>query len=234
MLARLVAASALLFAGQAAALARPVVVELFTSEGCSSCPPAEAYLSELSRNRQDVLPLAFHVTYWNGLGWLDPYSLESATRRQADYAARFGEGSYTPEMVIDGRKGLVGSNRGAVEAAIRAAQRAGERGVEVDGVRHSGKLSVRVGAGSGRGQILLIGYDPERTTVVRRGENSGRTLRESNIVRSIQAIGNWTGAALTLEPAAPAGEQAAVIVQSPDGAIVGAARIAAGENSARP
>ena len=234
MLVRLVAASVLLFAGQAAAPARPVVVELFTSEGCSSCPPAEAYLSELSHDRREVLPLAFHVTYWDGLGWKDPYSLEAATRRQADYSARFGGGSYTPEMVIDGRRGLVGSNRGAVEAAISAAQHTNDKGVEVDGVRRSGRLSIRVGAGSGRGQILLIGYDPERTTVVSRGENSGRTLNESNIVRSIQAIGGWTGAALTLEPAVPAGELAAVIVQSPDGAIIGAARIAAEATSAQP
>lgn len=105
-------------------------------------------------------------------------------------------------MVVDGRKSLVGSDRGAVEAAIQAAQRIDDRGVDVDGVRRSGMLSIRVGAGSGSGRILLIGYDPQRTTVVRRGENAGRTLRESNIVRSMQVIGNWTGAALTLQPAA--------------------------------
>lgn len=226
MFARLVAATVLLLAMPIVASARPVVVELFTSEGCSSCPPADAYLSELSHDRQEVLPLAFHVTYWNNLGWTDPYSLESATDRQAAYGARFGDGSYTPEMVIDGRKGVVGSDRSAVEAAIHVAQRSDSAGVDVDGVRRAGMLSIRVGAGSGSGRVLLIGYDPEHTTSVGRGENSGRTLRESNIVRSIQPVGNWTGDALTLESAVPAGEQAAVIVQSPDGAIVGAARIA--------
>ncbi|WP_233809672.1 DUF1223 domain-containing protein [Paraburkholderia sp. HP33-1] len=99
------------------------------------------------------LPLAFHVTYWNSLGWLDPYSLEAATQRQAEYSARFGESAYTPEMVIDGQKGLVSSNRRAAEAAIKFAQKADEAGVDVSGVRHGGTLSVTVGPGTGRGQV---------------------------------------------------------------------------------
>ncbi len=107
----------------AAAAERPVVVELFTSEGCSSCPPADAFLTELARGRRDVLPLAFHVTYWNSLGWRDPYSLDAATNRQSQYGSRFGDGSYTPEMVVDGQKGLVGSERGEAEAAIASAER---------------------------------------------------------------------------------------------------------------
>ncbi|MFO1142037.1 MAG: DUF1223 domain-containing protein [Amaricoccus sp.] len=81
---------------------RPVVVELFTSQGCSSCPPANAFLSELAKGRRDVLPLGVHVTYWDRLGWKDPFSLRAATARQALYGARFGDGSYTPEMVVDG------------------------------------------------------------------------------------------------------------------------------------
>ena len=98
---------------------RPVVVELFTSQGCSSCPPANAYLNELSKSRADVLPLAFHVTYWDNLGWKDPFSLEAATSRQDRYGRRFGDGSYTPEIVVDGAKGLVGSHRGDVGAEAR-------------------------------------------------------------------------------------------------------------------
>src|ERR1700722_9292071 len=97
---------------------RPVVVELFTSQGCSSCPPANAYLNELSKGRRDVLALAFHVTYWDRLGWKDPFSMEAATDRQDRYGHRFGDGSYTPEIVIDGMVGLVGSHRGEVNAAI--------------------------------------------------------------------------------------------------------------------
>src|ERR1700743_89386 len=88
---------------------RPVVVELFTSQGCSSCPPANAYLNELVRDRSDVLALAFHVTYWDRLGWKDPFSIEAATERQDRYGHRFGDGSYTPEIVIDGASSHVGS-----------------------------------------------------------------------------------------------------------------------------
>ena len=228
MFVRLVAVAFCLVVAPVVTSARPVVVELFTSEGCSSCPPADAYLSELSRDRPEVLPLAFHVTYWNSLGWQDPYSLEAATKRQAEYSARFGQSAYTPEMVIDGRKGLVGSNRRAAEAAIRIAQKADEAGVDVSGVRHGGRLSLTVGAGSGRGQVLVVGYDPGHVTQVGRGENAGRALTESNIVRSIRSVGEWTGAPLKLESTPPAGEEAAILIQSPDGAIIGAARVANG------
>ena len=109
---------AMAFAGE-----RPVVVELFTSQGCSSCPPANAFLNEISRGRSDVLPLAFHVTYWDRLGWKDPFSLEAATMRQDSYGHRFGDGSYTPEMVVDGMIGLVGSYRDEVNAAIEHVKR---------------------------------------------------------------------------------------------------------------
>src|ERR1700735_5015963 len=102
---------------------RPVVVELFTSQGCSSCPPANAFLNEMSRGRSDVLPLAFHVTYWDRLGWKDPFSLEAATIRQDHYGHRFGDGSYTPEMIVDGAAGMVGSARGDVASAIEKAKR---------------------------------------------------------------------------------------------------------------
>src|SRR5580704_13267349 len=81
-------------AAAVAAEERPIVVELYTSQGCSSCPPANAYLNELSRDRRDILPLAFHVTYWDRLGWKDPFSLPAATQRQDQYGHRFGDGSY--------------------------------------------------------------------------------------------------------------------------------------------
>src|ERR1700761_8954924 len=102
---------ALLAPAGAGAAERPVVVELFTSQGCSSCPPANAYLNEMAKDRRDVLPLAFHVTYWDRLGWKDPFSLEAATDRQDHYGHRFGDGSYTPEIVVDGRAGFVGWDR---------------------------------------------------------------------------------------------------------------------------
>ncbi len=208
----------------AAAAERPVVVELFTSEGCSSCPPADAFLTELARGRRDVLPLAFHVTYWNSLGWRDPYSLDAATDRQSQYGSRFGDGSYTPEMVVDGRKGLVGSERGEAEAAIASAEREDRAGAPVQVSRKGGRVSIIVGAGSGSGQILLIGFDPEHRTAVGRGENSGRTLTESNIVRSIRSVGQWNGAPLTLDEDVAAGQEVAVLVEAPGGAIIGASR----------
>jgi hypothetical protein len=211
--------------GAAAAAERPVVVELFTSEGCSSCPPADAFLTELAHGRRDVLPLAFHVTYWDSLGWKDPYSLQAATARQSQYGSRFGDGSYTPEMVVDGTKGLVGSERGEAQAAIAAAERQGRTAAPISLSRHAGKIAITLGAGSGSGRILLIGFDPEHRTAVGRGENSGRTLTESNIVRSVRSVGSWSGAPLTIEEDAPAGQDAAVLLEAPGGAIVGAQRL---------
>src|ERR1700757_3220360 len=105
----------------ASAAERPVVVELFTSQGCSSCPPANAFLNDMSKDRSDVLPLAFHVTYWDRLGGKGPFSSEAATTRQDRYGHRVGDGSYTPEMVVNGSVGLVGSHRDEVNAAIEKA-----------------------------------------------------------------------------------------------------------------
>ena len=209
----------------ARAAERPVVVELFTSEGCSSCPPADALLTELARSRPDLLPLAFHVTYWNGLGWKDPFSLEGATQRQSHYGARFGDGSYTPEMVVDGAKGLVGSDRSEAASAIAQARRAAATEATISLSRAGGQVSIEVGAGHGSGRVLLVGFDPEHRTAVGRGENSGRTLLESNIVRSIRSVADWSGASLRLTAAAPAGEEMAVLLEAPDGRIVGAARL---------
>lgn len=226
MTVRLLATAFLLGCLPAAAAERPVVVELFTSEGCSSCPPADGFLTELSQGRSDVLPLAFHVTYWNRLGWKDPFSLAAATERQARYGARFGDGSYTPEMVVDGRKGLVGSERATAEAAIAAAKQrsSAETAVAVD--RAGGAVTITVGGGHGTGRVMLVGFDHQHRTAVGRGENGGRTLTESNIVRSIRPVGSWTGAPLSLSAAAPEGQDAAVLVEAPDGGIVGAARLA--------
>ena len=227
MLARIIATGVVLgwLPAMAAAAERPVVVELFTSEGCSSCPPADAFLTELSRGRRDILPLAFHVTYWNSLGWRDPFSMPAATQRQAQYGARFGDGSYTPEMVVDGRKGLVGSERGTAEAAIAAAAARNQTSASVAASRQGGRVSIMVGEGSGSGRVVLVGFDPEHRTAVGRGENTGRTLTESNIVRSIRSVGQWNGAPLTLVADAPEGQDAAVLLEAPDGSIIGASRL---------
>jgi hypothetical protein len=207
---------------------RPVVVELFTSQGCNSCPPANAYLNELSKDRRDVLPLAFHVTYWDRLGWKDPFSMEAATDRQDRYGHRFGDGSYTPEIVVDGATSAVGSHRGEVGSAIEAAKHNGRTAAAVSITRNGGQVAIEVGAGNGIGKVLLIGFDHEHTTPISRGENSGRTLTENNVVRSIRSVGQWSGAQLRISEPLPEGQDVAVVLEAPDGQIVGASRLSGG------
>jgi hypothetical protein len=149
---------------------RPVVVELFTSQGCSSCPPANAYLNELSKGRGDVLALAFHVTYWDRLGWKDPFSMQAATQRQDVYGHRFGDGSYTPEIVVDGAASMVGSDRGDVGSAIEKAERNGRTAAAVSVTRNGGQVSIQVGAGSGSGGNAAA---PQRAIPRRTGRRGG-------------------------------------------------------------
>lgn len=206
------------------AIARPVVVELFTSQSCSSCPPAEAVIGALAREGGDVLPLAYHVTYWNHLDWRDTYSLPAATERQHAYAARLDGQVYTPEAVIDGHTGLIGSQEASVRAAIAAAKARGGEVVPVSLARDNG-LTVRLGAGTGSGTVTLVGFDPNHVTSVARGENAGRTITQANVVRSVAEIGRWTGAAQEWTLPWPTGDAAAVIVQDVSGRVIGAARI---------
>ncbi|MGY2047319.1 DUF1223 domain-containing protein [Methylobacterium sp. JK268] len=209
----------------AAAADRPLVLELFTSQGCSSCPPADAYLGELAASRPDLLPLTFHVTYWNGLGWQDPFSLPEATDRQAAYATRFDGVSFTPQLVVDGALSVVGSDREAAAGAIAQARAALPASPAASLRRRGGDLAVAVGEGAGRGRLLLVGFDHAHRTAVRRGENGGRTLVEANVVRGIREIGAWTGARVEGLHAAPPGEDAALLLQAPDGRILAAARL---------
>jgi hypothetical protein len=198
---------------------------LFTSQGCNSCPPANAFLNEMSKQRRDVLALAFHVTYWDRLGWKDPFSMEAATRRQDVYGRRFGDGSYTPEMVVDGAASMVGSARGEVNSAIENAKRNSRTAAPVSVTKNGEQVSIEVGAGSGSGNILLIGFDHEHTTAVGRGENSGRTLVEANVVRSIRSVGQWSGTAMRISERFPEGQDVAVVLEAPDGRIIGASRL---------
>ena len=223
-----VLAAVLAGAPQAARAASPVVVELFTSQSCSSCPPADALLAELSRTRPDILALDMHVTYWDRLSWKDPFSLPEATQRQRGYAGLWEEGGvYTPQLVAGGRHQAIGSDRAAVRAAIEKAKADTAGAVPLRLARGPGGLQVQVGAGPdpGRGEatLLLVGYDPEHTTSVRGGENSGRTLTEVNVVRSLSYVGKWRGQAISLRVPAPAGKRAAVLLQAADGRILGAA-----------
>lgn len=205
---------------------RPVVVELFTSQGCSSCPPADAVVAELAGTRHDLLPLTFHVTYWNTLGWQDPFSFAGATDRQRRYVAlAVSPDVYTPAMVVDGRQDVVGSDRAGVAATLERAVRDLKTSAPVGLTRNGTALQITVGSGAGHGPVLLIGFDHQHQTPVGRGENSGRTLVEANIVRSLALAGAWTGQPFRSEVGLPAGQDYAVIVQGEDGRVLGAGRL---------
>jgi hypothetical protein len=228
----LVLASALLAGGPALAAPgdRPIVVELFTSQGCSSCPPADALLGELAR-RGDVLPLAFHVDYWDRLGWKDPYSSAAATQRQRAYARLLDSATvYTPQMVVDGRTDVVGSYRADVLQAIDQA-RAASVTVPLELAAADDGLRVRVGAGrpdARRATLWLIGFDRRHETAIGAGENGGRTLAEWHIVRGFEPLAEWTGAATdaTVPAAALARyERVALVLQEAGGRVLGAATV---------
>ena len=206
----------------AAAETRPIVVELFTAQGCSSCPPADALLWELAR-RDDVLALGFHISYWDRLGWKDPLSSEASTERQRAYAKRLNGGQvYTPQMVVEGSGDLVGSNRAAVLAALREARPVATAPVTFAPDRRL----VRVGAGAGQGLVLLVRFVRHQTTEVAAGENAGRILQDANGVRNLTTLGEWTGPArdFPIEPPA-AGEGLALLVQAADGRILAAGTV---------
>ncbi len=202
---------------------RLTVVELFTSQGCSSCPPADALLAELATADSSLLPLGLHVTYWDRLGWKDPYSFAGATERQRAFSSRLKlETVYTPQVVVDGRLEVVGSDRAAVRRAIGAVRAAPRAGVALALSAAPGGVTVHAGAGEGRGMLLLVGFDRQHTTPVRAGENGGRTLTEVNVVRAIAPAGTWDGAALDLVAPRPLGERTALLLQAEDGRILGA------------
>src|SRR5277367_3803188 len=213
------------FVAAAGAETRPAVLELFTSEGCSSCPPAEVIVNELAQ-RPNVLPLSFHVDYWDDLGWRDRYSLASATERQRVYARTLRRSSvYTPQAVIDGSLDVVGSQRAAVMEAVSGRRDGVATSVSVSG----GTIRIHVGAGSDgtNADVLLVGYLREATTAIGRGENSGRTLRESNIVLWLHDLGRWNGEPREFEISASRLPEnvtdIAVLIQSAgQGAILGA------------
>jgi len=202
--------------------ARPVVVELFTSQSCSSCPPADALLGELAR-RGDVVALGFHISYLDGPGWKDPFSSQSSTDRQRAYARLFNLGQvYTPQMVVDGAREMIGSDRKEVLAAVRDARRNTIAPVTFAADRRS----VAIGAGDGRGNVLLVRFAQKRTTRVAGGENARRTLEDANAVKMLASLGSWNGPALSFAIEPPAEDEGlAVLVQAPDGRMLGAAEL---------
>ena len=196
-----------------------VVVELFTSQGCSSCPPADALLGVLA-GQPDVIALGFHVDYWDDGGWRDRYSLPEATRRQRRYvdALRLPS-AFTPQLVIGGSRSFLGSDRGAIVPAVEAAAAQAGAGIAIDTAVTGAELVVSLPAGGDGGNydVMLIAYLPRATTAIGRGENSGRTLTEVNIVRQCRRLGSWSGKAaayhVALAALPPDASRAAVLVQ---------------------
>ncbi|MGF1658550.1 MAG: DUF1223 domain-containing protein [Rubrimonas sp.] len=210
----------------------PVVVELFTSQACSSCPPADALLAELAE-RGDVIALALHVDYWDYLGWRDMFGSPANTRRQRDYAE--GASSrivFTPQMVIDGSVSVVGSRREEVfdEIALAATHRKPARvAIRRDGAWLD--ISVDVAGEGGRDEVLEVAMfvlEPPATVKPTRGENAGRRILYRNAVRDWHVLGEWRGApARWRAPAPQDAEAVAVIAQMANGReIVGAAMLA--------
>jgi hypothetical protein len=179
-----------------------VIVELFTSEGCSSCPPADALLKELSEQQKmngvQVVALEEHVDYWNHLGWKDPYSAAEFSQRQSDYAQIFGtDGVYTPQMVVDGHSELVGSRSAAAREAIQeAANQPKAEIVLAGGVNSSpGKPALEVQIKNlegisvrGETELWVAVTEKGLQTDVKAGENSGETLKHAAVVRSLRKI----------------------------------------------
>ncbi len=207
----------------------PTVVELYTSQGCSSCPPADALLAEIAQ-RSDVLALSFHVDYWDKYGWPDRFALPAAKQRQFAYVHRFGQDFvYTPEMVIDGHIDLVGADRQAVHRNLATPRDGVPVHVEVRGTQ----LFVNIDAATDAkaSDVLLLSYQPSAVTAIAAGENGGRELHESNIVRSLELLGHWSGAAAQWQVdlktlPAEAGRVAVLLQQSQVGPIIGAATAA--------
>ncbi len=205
-----------------AAGGQPTVVELFTSQGCSSCPPANANLAKLS-NRPGILALSFGVTYWDQLGWKDTFAKPEFTARQIGYEPRLDhDGPFTPQIVVDGQADTVGNRLAAIEALIGASQRRDQPPARI------GEKDVSIGAGTapaGGADVWLVTYDPRLVEVpLGRGENAGRTLPHKNVVHSLDRIGAWRGAAIDLPlPPAKSGLHRAVLVQAAAGGPILAA-----------
>jgi hypothetical protein len=204
---------------------RPLLLELFTSQSCSSCPPADAVLRELA-SRGDLLPLAFHVDYWNDLGWVDPFSSAAFTARQQAYASVRGFQVYTPQLVVEGKSDVIGSNRSEIDAAIASARRAAKNAA--CSIRRRGKdIEIDIGVVGGAGSavsadVYLLSFDSRDDTRIGGGENSGRSLVYANVVRSMRKVGEWRNQAVNLtqhlQPG-ESGDRLALLVQDDSGTV---------------
>lgn len=219
LLAAILAAPAL-----AADAQHPTVIELFQSQGCSSCPPANANINALAQH-PDILVLSFAVTYWDGLGWKDSFAKPQFTDRQWDYARGFGNAQvWTPQVVINGRANITGTQAAPLQALIDR----NDRGTGGPSVALVGSSVAINGSTRQPADVWIVRYEPRAIDVaIKAGENGGKTLPHRNIVRELIKIGHWTGGdtAFAVPAATRAGLATAALVQSgPGGPIIAATR----------
>lgn len=224
---------ALWLGGAGAALAQsaeaPVVVELYTSQGCSSCPPADALMRELA-DRDDVIALALHVDYWDYIGWKDSFGSPVFTKRQKSYARAAGARTvYTPQMIVGGMDHLIGARPAELAQLILRHGRQAQP-VAVHLQRQGTRVQVSAAARapiSGGTDVQVVRYAPLETVAIRSGENAGREIAYSNIVTQWTRVGAWDGAApLSMTVDAPGAQPVVVIIQQAGfGPILGAARL---------
>ena len=204
----------------------PVVIELFTSQGCSSCPPADALLGRLAKaghsEGRPVIALAFHVDYWNDLGWADPFSMPAWTARQQQYAhALGGDRVYTPELVVGGGAGMVGSDAGAVARAIKTAPK--QQAITASATWSSDAVTVDATSPEDAEVWVAIWEDAPRTNVTR-GENEGTAMLGDRVVRKLERVApaGHTGKVAIALPHEWKASGAVAFAQRPDRRIVGA------------
>jgi len=216
---------------QDAAVHTGIVVELFTSQGCNACPPADAFVGELVK-RNDVIALTFNVDYWDYLGWRDTLASPAHTERQRSYAEAMHERRvYTPQSVIGGRLQAVGSDRRSIEQAIQQLQREATAPLRIGLAREGNKVLVSLpeGVPPVEAKIWLVRYDRVQEVAIRRGENGGRTLKYYNVVRELTNVGLWRGEAMEIaymqEDLTKGGRDgcAVIVQQDGHGPILGAA-----------
>lgn len=209
------------------------VVELFTSEGCSSCPPAERLLADVAANAartgRPIYALEFHVDYWNSLGWHDPFSAAAYSDRQRAYSAALGEEQvYTPQMIVNGTNAFVGSNRARADAAIAAALKGAAR-VDLSIALAGDRLTFRAPAAPVGARLCVAVVAPRLVVKVARGENAGRTLAHSQVVRAFatRELDAQGSGSLQLPGAVPRGGEVIAFVQiGESGEVLGATSLA--------
>ncbi|MEP2530969.1 DUF1223 domain-containing protein [Shimia sp.] len=218
----------LILTGAAVAQDRPVVVELYTSQGCSSCPPADAYFLEKLSKRDDVIALALHVDYWDYIGWKDNFADPAYTARQQSYARAAGHRSvYTPQMIVNGQDHVVGTKPDKLEKLIRS-HKAQSGDVDLTIERRGNRVAISARSAVTTPMIVhLVRYTPQESVSIKRGENAGKVLTYANIVDDWQTIGNWNGRSpLKMDARAKEDAPAVILIQRADGGpILAAAKI---------